>query len=466
MVEPSIKSIEPHKLWKDRVLVVCDNATDELQKILKSQYNVETCLMTSIEVNSLPRERLVNDFDYITRMTSDFKYPPNYLHTKLCIFKYTSVDFVTEPNSPTANTYTPTSLANNPYCTVSNTKTHGAREFSIRNSESITGNGFIDSGFGVTFFTNLQRELVTNDTESELSVVIPVFNNGDFLVSKALPSLMNNACWQRMQVILVDDGSTDRKTVEIQQFLASIFPNIQTYAFPMGGSGSASRPRNKGISIASCSAITFLDPDNEISAQGYDKLLSRFQQANQNAQQCDFVSGYQVKLAAHPSVNAQHSFSPWPTLIRNPRKEFFESGMFPTVSTQAAIISRPFLVTNAINFVDGAVGQDTLFGWEVLLASRNPTFTREAFLIYYSERSSSVTNLVNAKFFEKSYRREIAQVDWLTQNHILRPYLARKYDDFLNGWYKDKLKYVPEDDLAVSKAYLRRIAQLYGKDFQ
>src|SRR5699024_7009102 len=112
--------------------------------------------------------------------------------------------------------------------------------------------------------------------------------------------LMNNACWQRRAVILVDVGSTDRKTVEIQQVLAYIFPNVQTHAFPLDGSGSAARPMNTGISTASCSAITFLDPDNPISAQGYDKRNSRCQQTNQNAQPCDFGSRYQVNLAARP----------------------------------------------------------------------------------------------------------------------------------------------------------------------
>ena len=49
--------------------------------------------------------------------------------------------------------------------------------------------------------------------------------------------------------------------------------NVKTYYFNDGGSGSASRPRNKGAELASAPFITYLDPDNEAVNDGYATLL-------------------------------------------------------------------------------------------------------------------------------------------------------------------------------------------------
>src|SRR5699024_843100 len=282
-------------------------------------------------------------------------------------------------------------------------------------------------GRGTEYFSNLMTSLSnTPRPRPQLSVIIPVYNNGQYLVGKALPSLFRNDSWASMEIILVDDGSTDQKTITLCKFLTRLFPNLRLFRFPEGGSGSASRARNMGIRLASCNALTFLDPDNEISYRGYDKLLRQFTTSNKGRRRCDFVSGYQVKVASTTSVNARHSFAPWPTKIKNPRLEFFESGFFPTVSTQAAIINRQSLIENKIEFVPNAVGQDTLFGWQVLLAAKNPVFTNAAFLLYYSERLTSVTNSVNANYFRKCLRRETAQVKWLKENSLLESYNANK----------------------------------------
>ena len=45
-----------------------------------------------------------------------------------------------------------------------------------------------------------------------------------------------------MEIILVDDGSSDRQTLLIEDDLRMRFPNTVLYRFEDGGSGSASRP--------------------------------------------------------------------------------------------------------------------------------------------------------------------------------------------------------------------------------
>ena len=66
-----------------------------------------------------------------------------------------------------------------------------------------------------------------------------------------------------MTVYLIDDGSTDENTIKIINKLANRYDNVKTFFFGDGGSGSAARPRNKGVEISTEPYITYLDPDNE-----------------------------------------------------------------------------------------------------------------------------------------------------------------------------------------------------------
>lgn len=454
------------QVWKERILIICDDDQAAIRDFLANQTGVRASVLTTQDALLLGHKQIENEFDYITRISTDTVYPPDYLASKLNAFKYVSADFISEPDSNSMTEQRSTTEAVDPCLTVGIRIDQQQLDFFAQKSKLLTGSGYIQSRYGANMFTHLRGNLrLTSPKEFELSVVIPIFNNGNFLLAKALPSLLRNNSWHSMEIILIDDGSTDAHTLPICRFLQKVFPNLTLFEFPPGGSGSASRARNKGIQLATSSAISFLDPDNEISHHGYDYLLSRYKKANARSRNCDFVSGYQVKVSNAVSVNAKHSYSPWPTQIKNPQDEFFYSGRFPTVSTQAAVIRKEVLIQNSISFARGAVGQDTLFGWELLFSANNPVFTNEAFIVYYAKRENSVTNMVDPSYFEKSLRREEAQVDWLGRQGLLQTYIEQKYEYFFERWYKEKLNSVATEVKPDATQFLKAIAQLYGQTF-
>ena len=457
-------------IWKSKILLICDQITPEIAQAIEFHPELSVRIVSTDEASKMSADALSMQFDYITRMTNGFYYPSDYLSSKLTAFKYSSAEFVTEPQSIQEIPYTSTTKASEPNLTVSSTEVEGCLDFFMLERDSICDAGTFSSGAHSRLRRHLQGrthdEYQSNTVPYALSVVIPVFDNGEFLLSKAIPSLLRNKSWSSMEVILIDDGSDDKRTKSICRSLSSLFPNTRSFSFPTGGTGSASRARNKGVELSTSPLITFLDPDNEISAGGYDKLLSRFQKANRKGKRSDFVSGFQVKVSSEITVNAQHSFAPWPTTIRNPNRRVFNSGKFPTVSTQAAIIRKQLLLDNEISFVVGAVGQDTLFGWEVLLAAENPIFTNEAHLLYFSDRLSSVTNSVDAEYFDKSKTREIAQVRWLKENDLYQEFVHQKFDYFYTRWYKEKLGQVDPNEYMQAKELLKSICELYGRSYE
>lgn len=86
-----------------------------------------------------------------------------------------------------------------------------------------------------------------------VSVLIPVYNCGDYL-AEAIESVLAQM-YQPIEIIVVDDGSTDRSADVVKQFSTAITYYYQKNA----GIGAA---RNKGVDLSSGEFLAFLDADD------------------------------------------------------------------------------------------------------------------------------------------------------------------------------------------------------------
>lgn len=104
-----------------------------------------------------------------------------------------------------------------------------------------------------------------------LTVVVPIYNVEEYL-TECLESLQNQTIFGSLEVILVDDGSTDSSGDIARSFEAN-FPNVRYLRKVNGGLGAA---RNSGMEIATGEFITFLDSDDIVPASAYELLLAPF----------------------------------------------------------------------------------------------------------------------------------------------------------------------------------------------
>lgn len=272
--------------------------------------------------------------------------------------------------------------------------------------------------------SNFLREKSTSQSDwppkhaAKLTVIVPVCNNGTYLLGKCLPSLQLNDTWNSaIEVLIVDDGSDDEVTLGVLRFLEETDPRIKVIYLDRR-SGSASRPRNIGLEQAETEFITYLDPDNAISPEGYDKLLKIAMSNNA----VDFVSGYQLKVGTQYGETARNCYGPFDTKVDSARQSFFENGKFPTVSTQAAVLRRDYLQKHKIRFAEGAIGQDTIFGWEAALRARAMIFSAQAWVLYFYERHGSITNRPFKENYKKRALKDLAVYGFLTRFGLWEPY--------------------------------------------
>lgn len=101
----------------------------------------------------------------------------------------------------------------------------------------------------------------------KISVIIPIYNIEDCL-ERCVKSVLNQTI-KELEVILVDDGSTDNTPALVDKLAESDY-RIKAFHKSNGGSSSA---RNLGLDHASGEYIGFVDSDDYISPYMYEKLL-------------------------------------------------------------------------------------------------------------------------------------------------------------------------------------------------
>lgn len=99
-----------------------------------------------------------------------------------------------------------------------------------------------------------------------LSVIIPVYNSEKFIM-KALESLSKQTFYN-FEIICVDDGSTDG-SLKLLKSYAQKEPRLKVLHQENAGISCA---RNKGLSVAKGTYVTFLDHDDYVSVDFYQGL--------------------------------------------------------------------------------------------------------------------------------------------------------------------------------------------------
>ncbi len=92
----------------------------------------------------------------------------------------------------------------------------------------------------------------------EVSVIIPVYQAGDFLEDSVRSALAQP---ETAEVILIEDGSKDN-SLALCKKLASQYKRVKLFQHHKGKNKGAAASRNLGISKASKEFIAFLDADD------------------------------------------------------------------------------------------------------------------------------------------------------------------------------------------------------------
>jgi glycosyltransferase involved in cell wall biosynthesis len=108
--------------------------------------------------------------------------------------------------------------------------------------------------------------------EFKVSVIIPVFNAANFIRQAVESALIQS---QTVEVILVEDGSTDNSW-EVCQQIAAEYAKVHLYRHSDGGNHGSGATRNVAIYKSTCEYIAFLDADDFFLPGRFDRVEGMF----------------------------------------------------------------------------------------------------------------------------------------------------------------------------------------------
>lgn len=115
-----------------------------------------------------------------------------------------------------------------------------------------------------------------------LSVIVPVYNVRPYLEA-CVESILNQT-YRELEVILVDDGSTDGSQMICDDF-AKKDCRVKVIHKENGGQSTA---RNAGLEIAAGEYVTFVDSDDSIEPGMYHEMLAQLEKENADVAACAF----------------------------------------------------------------------------------------------------------------------------------------------------------------------------------
>lgn len=105
--------------------------------------------------------------------------------------------------------------------------------------------------------------------QPKVSVIIPIYNTEQYL-KDCLESVCNQSL-EEIQIILIDDGSTDNSAAICKEYVQKYPNKIEYYYKENGGSASA---RNMGLDHARGEYIGFVDSDDWIEPDMFEKMYN------------------------------------------------------------------------------------------------------------------------------------------------------------------------------------------------
>src|SRR6266536_2814375 len=129
---------------------------------------------------------------------------------------------------------------------------------------------------------------------AEISVVVPIYN-----VELYLPACLQSIARQSLRdldVVLVDDGSSDRSAAIAEHFCR----HDRRFRLLRQANAGLGAARNAGLAAAECEYLAFIDSDDVLPANAYELLLGSLRRSGS-----DFATGNVRRLSSAGLTQAQ-----------------------------------------------------------------------------------------------------------------------------------------------------------------
>ncbi len=221
----------------------------------------------------------------------------------------------------------------------------------------------------------------------EISVIVPVFNVKD-AVKCTLEALVAQTIFEQLEILLVDDGSSDGSGAICQSYAQTYAPFRYIYQENQGVSAA----RNKGLSLARGNYIAFCDADDLPHPELYQRLLMLVGKSADIAV-VDFSNVYGKKR-----VKKNAAFQA--TLSHEQALQAFLSGHY----LENVLVNKLFrrsVIGDLTLPLGVTIGEDMAFLYDVLLSAQEVVIdTSQSYYDYLYRDQSAMNQAFSPAYFQ------------------------------------------------------------------
>lgn len=239
-----------------------------------------------------------------------------------------------------------------------------------------------------------------------VSVIVPVYNVEKYL-DQCLSSLVNQTL-QSIEIIVVNDGTKDNSQCIIDRFVEEYPNKIKSLVKDNGGLGDA---RNFGISYATGEYIGFIDSDDYVDSQMFEKMYKVAQAENSDLVLCDLQYFYEFsdeKMTKEGLVRIKE---------HDVHKTIFLSPLF----AWNKLYRRTLFIESGLNYPLGLWYEDIPVTVPFFSLAKKISYVNET-LIYYRQRSSSIMASVDNPKVKDIFEIMDLCLTYFKKNDILEEY--------------------------------------------
>ena len=215
-----------------------------------------------------------------------------------------------------------------------------------------------------------------------LSVVVPVYNAKEYL-RRCTDSILNQS-FKDLELILVDDCSKD-DSYQLCQSIAKSDNRVVVYKREKNGGIFAAR--NTGIKLSKGKYLTFVDNDDWLDQEMYEKLFSALKKRNLDFVSCGFKEIIGDKIVTHSHKEDGYYNK---KQIRNNLIYMLVGEQKISCAVWKTIFKKSILIENKIEFMPSRVKDDFYFVTEYLLCCQSAEYIPGDYYNYLIREKSTI----------------------------------------------------------------------------
>ena len=274
-------------------------------------------------------------------------------------------------------------------------------------------------------YNKIVKKYLKECDNPKISVIFPVYNVEDY-IREALDSLVNQTFIDHIEVLMINGGSTDNSGNIIEEY-SQRYENFHAYHKDYAGPSSS---RNYGLNFACGDYIHFMDSDDFIAYDSYEKLYNfavtdNYDVVTSNYLRFDSKKLYEIAISVE--------------VFKNYAKNIHNTNLYEYINLAwdtpvwNKIIKREFLQENNIRFSrENILYEDNLFMIEVYSKAKNVGVLND--VTYYwriRDSGNSITQNIDINHGKKLYTMVSYVNEFITKNITDKTIIAKKYSKLL-----------------------------------